>query len=166
MVKSIDKKHLLLRLLALTATATRSECDVHVSSKTNTQNKLPKACCIHDDRRKYSKREGSRKRKGRRYTVDSGASVHCINDKSLFDSVYDNHPTVRITVANRQVIEAEAVGTATLQIVNEDGVHKSITLHNVVYHPSFSENLLSVSRLWKDNASLHRLPTSVAYVIW
>ena len=150
MVKSIDKKHLLLRLLAMTASVTCSECVPPLSTMQN-QNKMPKAFCLHDDKRKFRKHTGSRKRKGRRYTVDSGASVHCINDKSMFDSIYEHHPTVRITVANRQVIEAEAVGTATLQVKNAQGVYKSITLHNVVYHPSFSENLLSVSRLWKDN---------------
>ena len=113
------------------------------------------AFTICDDRRKYVRMSkdgrGSSKRKGRRYTVDSGASVHCINDASLFDTVYDSHPQVRITVANKQVIHTEKVGTVKLRMIDQQGKLGEVTLHNVCYHPNFTENLLSVSRLWKDN---------------
>ena len=38
------------------------------------------------------------------FNVDSGASVHCINDPGLFETVYNDHPPIRITVANKQVL--------------------------------------------------------------
>ena len=48
----------------------------------------------------------TRKHKHRKYCVDSGASVHCINDASMFDHVYAHHPPVKVTVANKQVLTA------------------------------------------------------------
>lgn len=96
-------------------------------------------------------RVGSTKKKRRSHVVDSGASVHCINDKSQFETIYEDHHPVHITVANKQVLTAEAVGTVKLFMRNHLGRVREITLHNVVYHPDFSDNLLSVHRLWKDN---------------
>ena len=85
------------------------------------------------------------------FVVDSGATLHCINDISLFDSIDQNHPKIKLRVANGKVIEAQAVGTVKLRIAAEDGTTAELLLHNVVYHPSFSHNLLSVRRLWRDN---------------
>ena len=38
-----------------------------------------------------------------------------------------------------------------MNLTNQNNTSHVITLHNVVYHPDFSENLLSVRRLWKDS---------------
>ena len=94
------------------------------------------------------------------FNVDSGASVHCINDSQLFEAVYEDHPPVRITVANKQVLIAKAVGSVRLRLRNQQGEIVELVIHNVVYHPDFHENLLSVRRLWKDN----RLKTSFGAV--
>ena len=93
----------------------------------------------------------SRRKTHTPYVVDSGATLHCINDVSLFDSIDHHHPKVKLRVANGKVLEAHAVGTVKLRLVAEDGSTTEIILHNVVYHPSFTHNLLSVRRLWRDN---------------
>ena len=105
--------------------------------------------CINDDRKSKSKYTSKRKRK--RLTVDSGASVHCINDKSLFEHTYDDHPPVNVYVANKQKLTAMAVGTVRIHLTSTKGKSTDYVLHNVVYHPDFSENLISVHRLWKDS---------------
>ena len=69
----------------------------------------------------------------------------------MFDVIYDDHDPVRVTVANGQKLTALCVGTVRLPLVSTDGTKHEITLHNVVYHPSFHNNLLSVRRLWKDS---------------
>ena len=92
-----------------------------------------------------------RKRRPDTWVVDSGASVHCIGDPSMLTTVYDKHPPVHIKVANNQIVTAHAVGTAVVTMVDTQGKSHSITLHNVVYHPSFHTNLMSVRRLWRDN---------------
>ena len=86
-----------------------------------------------------STRTRTRKHKRRTYCVDSGASVHCINDASMFDHVYAHHPPVKVTVANKQVLTATKIGTVKVNLTNQHNTSHVITLHNVVYHPTFFE---------------------------
>ena len=97
----------------------------------------------------------SQKRSGYSWIVDSGATVHCINDISFFESIDSSHPPVTITVANGRKIQAVHVGTVRLKMQDHKGCTKEYLLQNVVYSPHFSHCLLSVRRLWKD----HRLKT-------
>ena len=85
------------------------------------------------------------------YVVDSGATLHCINDISLFDSIDHDHPPVKLRVANGKILVTHAVGTVKLRLQQPDGFMTEVLLHNVVFHPDFSHNLLSVRRLWRDN---------------
>ena len=91
------------------------------------------------------------KRPLREFIIDSGASIHCVNDETLLQTIYRNHPKVKITVANGQTMMSHSVGTMILPLTDKNGTVDNIVLHNVVYHPNFSENLISVPRLWKDN---------------
>ena len=90
------------------------------------------------------------KRKHNYFTVDSGATIHCINDLSLFVD-FDASKKVNITVANKQVLVGQGVGTVILPLTDTNGQVKNVVLHNCVYHPNFSTNLISVKRLWKDS---------------
>ena len=85
------------------------------------------------------------------WVIDSGASVHCISDPSLLTSVYYKHPPVIIKVADNRTLRAHAVGTAILPLLDLHSKTHHVTLHNVIYHPNFHTNLLSVRRLWLDN---------------
>ena len=71
------------------------------------------------------------------WVVDSGATVHCVNDLKLLTSVYTNSKSVYIKVADKRVLEAQAVGTSIVSMVDDHGRRHQVTLHNVVYHPSF-----------------------------
>jgi len=77
--------------------------------------------------------------------------VHCVSDPSLLTSVYYKHHPVLIKVADNRTLQAHAVGTATLPLVDQHNKTHNITLHNVIYHPNFHTNLLSVRRLWHDS---------------
>ena len=123
----------------------------HTHNQTCSHDQNLKAFTLADDGSRTQAGTRTRKHKHRRYCVDSGASVHCINDASMFDHVYENHPEVKVTVANKQVLTAKAVGTVKVTLTNQHNHTHTVTLHNVVYHPNFSENLLSVRRLWKDS---------------
>ena len=85
------------------------------------------------------------------WVIDSGASVHCISDPSLMTSIYYKHPPVLIKVADNRTLHAHAVGTAILPLVDQHNRTHHVTLHNVIYHPNFHTNLISVRRLWRDN---------------
>ena len=54
-------------------------------------------------------------------------------------------------MANGKILVAHAVGTVKLKLQQPDGSITEVLLHNVVFHPEFSHNLLSVRRLWRDN---------------
>ena len=72
-----------------------------------------------------------------RYTVDSGATIHCINDTSLFTSSYTpDHPIV-ISTANGSRITATLVGNVDVQMEDDQGRMRTITLYNCVYSPHF-----------------------------
>jgi len=86
-----------------------------------------------------------------KWVIDSGASVHCVSDPSLLTSVYYKHPPVLIKVADNRTLQAHAVGTAVLPLLDQHRKTHNLTLHNVIYHPNFHTNLLSVRRLWLDN---------------
>ena len=85
------------------------------------------------------------------FTVDSGATIHCINDASLFTHFTTPKRSVRIVTANAGSIYAEAVGTVTMTLLDVNGHERIITLHNVAYSPHFHTNLISVRRLWRDS---------------
>ena len=87
---------------------------------------------------------------GIKWTVDSGATVHCVNDKSLI-TPYANQEPIRLQMANKHIIKCTYVGDVTLKVLDDHGTIQEMVLHNVCYHPSFSSNLLSVRRLRIDN---------------
>ena len=100
-----------------------------------------------DSRPRQSK---SSKKKRFRSVVDSGATIHCIRDKSLFTHL-DTSKSVRIRVADNHVINSEGVGQCAVNLRSSDGETHTIVLHNCVYSPLFSDNLISTRRLWRDN---------------
>ena len=94
--------------------------------------------------------DDGRKRRRNNFVIDSGATIHCINDKSLFTS-FDPSRIINVVVANNQVITCEGAGTVVLPLTNDQGITRQVVLHNCVYSPHFGTNLISVRRLWKDN---------------
>ena len=97
-----------------------------------------------------SPRANIHKRKPR-FTVDSGATIHCINDPSLFTYSYTPSRSIVVSTANGQRITATLVGDVDIQLLDHNGCLRTITLHNCVYSPHFQSNLISVRRLWKDS---------------
>ena len=102
----------------------------------------------------------SNPRRNHKWVIDSGASVHCTSDPTLLTSVYYKHPPVLIKVADNRTLQAHAVGTAILSLLDQHHKTHHVTLHNVIYHPNFHTNLLSVRRLWLDN---HIMCSSTTY---
>ena len=121
---------LLVRTMMM-STMARACCTIHADP------------CVHVHVSMVNDEVNSLKRSAKthvHFNVDSGASVHCINDSELFETVYKDHPPVRITVANKQVLIAKAVGSVRLRLRNQRGEIVEQMIHNVVYHPKFHEN--------------------------
>ena len=109
------------------------------------------AHCMSLSQSRISIPNDTHKRRRRSWVIDSGASVHCVSDPSMLASVYYKHQPVMIKVADNRTLSAQAVGTAILPLLDDNNKTHLITLHNVIYHPNFHTNLISVRRLWKDN---------------
>ena len=81
----------------------------------------------------------TRRKRKPTFTVDSGATIHCINDISLFKH-FTNSPdkTVRIITANSGVIYAEAIGSVEIVLLDAHGREQTITLYTMSHTPPIS----------------------------
>ena len=119
--------HTLTSLLCMTCPAAAATATIHASTYNHTHNHIhscdhkhnEKAFMLADDDLRTKDGARTRKHKQRKYCVDSGASVHCINDASRFEHAYEAHPQVKVTVANKQVLTAQAVGTVKVSLTNQ-----------------------------------------------
>ena len=84
-----------------------------------------------------------------KWTVDSGATVHCTNNRDIIKHVYPD-ATIDLIVADNRTIKINVIGDAVVKFASDDGSVHDIVLHNVCYHPNLS-NLLSVKQLRRDN---------------
>ena len=96
------------------------------------------------------KKSAKPKRRCSKSVVDSGATIHCIRDRSLF-TFLDTKKHVDLKVADNNVIRAEGVGTCAVSLKTANNEYHTVMLHNCVYSPAFSDNLISTRRLWLDN---------------
>ena len=72
------------------------------------------------------------------FVIDSGATIHCINDPSKFETIYENQEPVILTVANGKKVMAEMVGSVRLTLTDTKGQNHDFILHNVVYSKHFT----------------------------
>ncbi|MCR2847992.1 hypothetical protein, partial [Heyndrickxia coagulans] len=76
------------------------------------------------------------------WIVDSGASDHMTGTKHLFTSYRPPSRQMTVKTADGSISQVEGIGSIP--------VTSAITLHNVLYVPRLSCNLLSISKLVKD----------------
>ena len=98
---------------------------------------------------RHKPRKGKRKRYYKSI-VDSGATIHCIRDRRLFTTL-DTSTSTPVRVADNRVIHGEGIGSCNVLLRSADGSMHTIVLHNCIYSPHFSDNLISTRRLWLDN---------------
>ena len=78
------------------------------------------------------------------WIVDSGATCHMCNDKSLIADIKDIEGTQDITLGDGYALNATAKGTVELKKYLANGKSQKCRLHDVLYVPELSYNLLSV----------------------
>ena len=80
------------------------------------------------------------------WIVDSGATCHMCNDKGLFDDFSDLPQAQDVTLGDGHNLKAVGRGSVTLELeLSKDRV-KKCKLHDVLYVPNLSFNLLSVAK--------------------
>jgi transposase InsO family protein len=73
---------------------------------------------------------------------DSMASSHCSGNLSHFISMGPCPKPVPVKVANGQYVHATRMGSVAMRVILDDGRVIRHVLHNVLYHGSFTSNLL------------------------
>lgn len=80
------------------------------------------------------------------WIVDSGATSHMINDRSLFskcDEIVDRS----VVTANNEMIAVSAAGECVIKLYNHLNKESTARLKNVLYVPTLNGNLMSVNKL-------------------
>jgi hypothetical protein len=83
--------------------------------------------------------------------IDSGATIHVANSLQGFRTRTLQRGERRLRVANDVTAEVEAIGELPLELNNSFILY----LHNVLYVPSLSRNLILVSCLADDGFDCH-----------
>ena len=83
------------------------------------------------------------------WIIDSGATCHISNNRSLFVEYNSLEESQSVTLGDGHTLEAVGKGVVALKLKLEDG--KTITgrLNDVLYVPELTYNLLSISRVTK-----------------
>ena len=83
------------------------------------------------------------------FGIDNCATHHICSNKSLFHDGMKSLMSVGVRDING-VAQADGVGTINFTITDNNDIDHSITLDNVIYLPSASKNLISISQWSKD----------------
>ena len=81
------------------------------------------------------------------WIVDSGATCHMCNDRKLFTKFECLEKSQEVTLGDGHALEATGQGTVSLEMTLPDGNTNRCILHNVLYVPKLSYNLLSVTKV-------------------
>jgi hypothetical protein len=79
------------------------------------------------------------------FLVDSGATHHCVRERSLFSSFRPGKHIVR--VANDKTISSTGKGDVRLTVKSSSGSNLLVTLRDVFFVPSLANNIFSTNRL-------------------
>ena len=79
-------------------------------------------------------------------TIDSGATCHICCNKTMFDKMEDMDTPQVVTLGDGRSIETHKQGTVKLKLKQSDRSYRSGTLHDVLYVPELSYNLLSIAK--------------------
>ena len=84
-----------------------------------------------------------------KWYIDSGASSHMAINREFFKDFKELNTSVRL--AKREITaKVLGIGTGVIKCLNGDGTQVNITLKEVLYVPSFDNNLISVRKITKN----------------
>ena len=80
------------------------------------------------------------------WIVDSGATSHICKDRILFTRLYPLNCPVEVKLGDGHILTATAQGSVRLKLKCGDSRFRKCILHDVLYVPQLSYNLLSVCK--------------------
>lgn len=87
---------------------------------------------------------------GQTWIVDSGATCHMCNNKKMFTNFTSLKQPLEVALGDGHVLQAVGRGIVALVTELSDKKTKKCNLHDVLYVPKLSYNLLSVSKATED----------------
>lgn len=114
--------------------------------KTVSSNRKDKPMCL------VAKTNQTKAKDQNHWVIDSGASWHMTGTKEVLDPNSLTSFTGSIEIADGTLLRGEMMGSATINLPNEDC--KAVTLKNVVYVPGLKANLLSVPCMTNNGATV------------
>ena len=93
-----------------------------------------------------------KKSTGTNWIVDSGATCHVCNDSSLFIELHNLKNPLDIILGDGHTLRATRCGTVILML-KSGSLNRNCKLHDVLYVPELTYNLLSVSKAVEKGAS-------------
>uniref|UniRef100_A0A1X7UC74 Retrovirus-related Pol polyprotein from transposon TNT 1-94-like beta-barrel domain-containing protein n=1 Tax=Amphimedon queenslandica TaxID=400682 RepID=A0A1X7UC74_AMPQE len=94
---------------------------------------------------KHALSAGANREPRTNWIIDSGATSHICNDSSYFVKIKRLKKSIDVTLGDGHILKAEGRGTVIL-LNRAMGQTRKCKLHNVLYVPKLTYNLLSISR--------------------
>ena len=91
--------------------------------------------------------------------VDSGATSHMFNDARLFVSKSETEGVKKVALGDSHTIDIAFQGDVKLQLPTGTGKITNARLKGVLYTPSMSKNLFSVTSCTREGNSVHFYPS-------
>lgn len=98
------------------------------------------------------------------WIVDSGATSHMCSKKKAFTSPYQLEEPIKVTVGDGRALTAVGKGDVVLCIELPNSHMRSCTLHDVLYVPDLSYNLLSVSSV-SEKGKIVKFTGNACYIL-
>ena len=97
------------------------------------------------------------------WIMDSGAICHMCRDEKSFISLYQLEDPIDVVLGDGRAVTAVGRGKMVLDVLLPNGETKLCTLHDVLYVPKLSYNLLRVAKVSKRN-KIVKFTKSACYV--
>ena len=89
------------------------------------------------------------------WIVDSGATSHMCNDRSMFTEYEQLRSDDKVTLGDGSTLEVAGEGTVDMDMLLDDETRRSCTLKKVLYVPKLAYNLVSVPRAGDAKKTVH-----------
>ena len=98
------------------------------------------------------------------WIVDSGATCHMCHDNKMFTTLYQLEKPIDVMLGDGRMLTAIGRGEVVLDMVLRNGELKSCMLHDVLYVPKLTYNLISVTRA-SQTGKIVKFTKSACYVL-
>lgn len=98
------------------------------------------------------------------WIIDSGATSHMCCDKKSFAALYQIKDPIEVMVGDGRALTAVGKGDVVLDVVLPNSESKSCTLHDVLYVPELSYNLVSVAKV-SQKGKIVKFTKNACYVL-